>query len=63
MTTLSSMHFMQGQKDCMAGKVHESGRSEAYNQGYSAQYELEQVQTYLSERAENHGRPNYNPAA
>ena len=40
MTTLFSMHFMQGQKDCMAGKVHESGRSEAYNTGYAAQEQL-----------------------
>lgn len=41
MTTLFSMHFMQGQKDCMAGKVHESGRSIAYDRGFAAQYQLE----------------------
>jgi len=41
MISLYSMHFMQGQKDCMAGKVHESGRSEAYNKGYAAQEQLD----------------------
>ena len=50
MSTEFSMHFMQGQKDCMAGKAHKDGRSEAYNQGYAAQYELEQQLTYFSER-------------
>lgn len=39
---MNTEQFLQGQKDCKAGKPHKSG-SDDYNRGYSAQYELEQV--------------------
>ena len=34
--------FIKGQQDCKDGKQHKDG-SESYNQGYAAQYELEQI--------------------
>lgn len=37
--------FLQGQRDCIKGIPHESGKSEAYNDGYSAQYTYDQVMT------------------
>ena len=37
--------FLQGQKDCEAGKPHQEGKSEAYDRGYAAQYELEQLKS------------------
>jgi hypothetical protein len=40
--------FIQGQKDCKAGKLHREGKSDAYNRGYSAQYTLEQILTEFS---------------
>lgn len=33
--------FQQGELDCLSGVEHKEGQSEAYNQGYSAQYERE----------------------
>jgi len=37
--------FLAGQVDCRDGVPHKPGMSEAYDRGYSAQYELEQVQS------------------
>lgn len=39
---MNTQDFLQGQKDCKAGKAHVS-KSVDYNRGYAAQYELEQV--------------------
>jgi len=33
--------FIQGQRDCRDGKPHESGKPEAYDQGYNFQYQIE----------------------
>lgn len=35
--------FLQGQNDCKNGVEHKEGMNNAYNRGYAAQYELEQV--------------------
>jgi len=35
--------FLQGQRDCEEGIPHQEGKSEAYDRGYGAQYELEQI--------------------
>lgn len=40
--------FLQGQKDCLDGKPHKSGKGESYDRGYAAQYEMEQVQEAMS---------------
>jgi len=40
--------FIDGQKDCRAGKPHKPGRSKDYDSGYSVEYELEQIRTARS---------------
>ena len=35
------MDFIDGQKDCRDGVEHQSGKSEDYDKGYAAQYELD----------------------
>ena len=40
--------FFQGQIDCRDGKPHQDGMSEAYDRGYSTQYQLEQINEYNS---------------
>lgn len=40
---MNILEFIKGQEDCKAGKPHNGG-SESYNSGYSAQYQLEQIQ-------------------
>lgn len=42
--------FLQGQKDCEAGKESKPDMPEAYYRGYGTQYELEQIKTEMSER-------------
>ena len=37
--------FMRGGMDCSAGLKHKQFQSQAYDAGYAAQYELEQVIT------------------
>jgi hypothetical protein len=36
--------FIRGQHDCREGVPHKSGMSESYDRGYSAEYQLEQIQ-------------------
>lgn len=43
--------FIRGAKDCKKGVPHKEGMPEAYNRGYSAQYQHEQNMTALSGRA------------
>jgi len=45
-----STEFLQGQQDCKDGKIPR-GTADAYNRGYGAQYEMEQIQTELSIRS------------
>ena len=40
--------FLRGQRDCKEGKPHKPVQSEAYDRGYGAQYEKEQVQTEMT---------------
>lgn len=42
--------FVDGQADCREGKPADPDRSDAYQRGYSVQYELEQVMTHNSLR-------------
>lgn len=35
--------FIDGQDDCKKGEEHKPGRSKAYDDGYSYQYEIEQI--------------------
>ena len=35
--------FIDGQSDCKKGEEHKPGRSKAYDDGYSYQYEIEQI--------------------
>ena len=39
--------FLNGQRDCKEGVAHEAGKSKAYNDGYSAQYEFDQVRNEM----------------
>lgn len=43
------MLFMQGQRDCEQGKPADENKPEAYQRGYGAQYELEQVMDALTQ--------------
>lgn len=36
--------FMKGQQDCIDGIIHKD-RSESYNRGYAAQYELDECRS------------------
>ena len=45
--------FVKGQKDCRAGVPHIAGKSESYNQGYSFEYNLEQIFSSRSPNATN----------
>ena len=47
--------FIQGMKDCNDGVEHES-KTGAYNRGYAAEYELEQIITNL--QGERYGYKN-----
>jgi len=47
--------FLQGARDCKDGKPHEAGKSEAYDDGYGAQYSSEQMLTEMGIRNEHHG--------
>lgn len=38
------IQYVQGVADCKAGRLAEMGKCDAYNQGYSEQYALEQQQ-------------------
>lgn len=40
--------FLQGQRDCIAGVAHESGKDEAYDRGYATEYEKQQIATELA---------------
>ena len=52
--------LIKGMKDCHDGVKHES-KTDAYNRGYAAQYELEQVMTNL--QGVKHGYKNAKGAA
>ncbi len=43
--------FLQGQRDCDNGIPHKDG-SDAYNRGYNAQYESEQIKTERNRQQE-----------
>jgi len=45
------LDFIRGQEDCKKGVEHKSG-SEDYTRGYSAQYELEQMNTERTSQEE-----------
>jgi len=42
--------FIKGQRDCRDGIAHKDGRGESYDRGYSAQYELEQINGAMNGR-------------
>lgn len=44
--------FIKGQQDCRDGIPHKSGKGSSYDAGYSAQYELEQINDF---RSKDHG--------
>ena len=35
--------FIDGMRDCRNGVAHQAGKSKEYDDGYAAQYELEQI--------------------
>lgn len=35
--------FLQGQQDCQEGKQAKENASDAYNRGYGAEYEMQQI--------------------
>lgn len=41
--------FIKGQEDCEKGIKHQHGKGEYYDRGYATQYELEQVNNWMSE--------------
>lgn len=49
--------FLKGGMDCMNGIAHEKGQSEAYDRGYSTQYQHEQNMGAISERQSISNRP------
>lgn len=42
--------FLDGMRDCDAGKEARLNASKDYYRGYAAQYEHEQIQTYITEK-------------
>lgn len=42
--------FLRGQRDCKNGVGHKSNMSSDYDRGYSIQYDLEQVVSWVTER-------------
>ena len=50
---MNADEFLKGQKGCKEGVPHET-KSESYNRGYAAQYDLEQIQ---GEKTHEHRRP------
>lgn len=40
--------FLRGQRDCRDGKPHRD-QGDAYNRGYAAQYELEQIKNWRNQ--------------
>jgi len=47
-----SEDFMQGQRDCREGKVHQGGMSPAYDDGFETQYIAEQLLADMGLRQE-----------
>lgn len=45
--------FLEGQRDCILGNPSRWDASEAYLDGYCAQYEYDQIQSELTENMEN----------
>ena len=41
--SINTSEFMRGSRDCEKGIRHEDGNSEAYDEGYAHQYQLEQI--------------------
>jgi len=37
--------FLRGQQDCINGKPHKQGESDAYDRGFATQYAMEQQLT------------------
>tara|TARA_R110000803_G_scaffold28770_1_gene66245 strand:+ start:310 stop:489 length:180 start_codon:yes stop_codon:yes gene_type:complete len=52
-TLKEHVQFVEGEKDCRAGKDAKEGMSDFYYRGYSAQYDLEQRNTAMTEIMEN----------
>ena len=46
--------FLQGQRDCKDGTPHKPNQSDAYDRGYAAQYEAEQMATAMGLANEHH---------
>ena len=42
--------FMRGQRDCQLDVPHKPGQPEAYDRGYAAEYESEQIMSEVSQR-------------
>ena len=38
--------FLRGQQDCQEGIEHKTGRSDDYDRGFSAQYQMQEAMTY-----------------
>ena len=47
-TMTEAQKFIKGESDCAKGLAHFSGKGEAYDRGYAAQYEREQQETNKS---------------
>ena len=45
-----SDEFMRGQQDCIDGKPHKSGQSEAYDRGYTTEERDQQIIEWFEER-------------
>jgi len=41
---------VRGQADCRNGVEHKSGQSKSYDEGYSAEYQMEQVMAHQAEQ-------------
>lgn len=38
--------FINGQRDCREGVAHAAGKSAAYDRGYNAEYQLQEMRSY-----------------
>lgn len=54
--------FLKGQRDCEKGVPHQSGKSEAYDRGYAAEYEMAAIQDEITGGSREHNRTAHKAA-
>lgn len=54
--------FLKGCNDCKKGISHQSGNTEAYDRGYSAEYERAAIQDEITGGSREHNRTTHKAA-